>query len=132
MKHREIKDSDVTSEQWQRARDVFEAAMEVNPTERAAYLAEACHDDEWVRAEAQALLAAYEAAGDFIEEPAFANVAGLSMDDSPISAMGRRIGPYQIVCEIGRGGMGVVYLAVRADDEYHRQVAIKLARSGER
>jgi len=100
------------------------------PAERAAYLAKACQD-EWVRAEAQALLAAYEEAGDFIEEPAFAKVAGLSIDDTLTSAIGRRIGPYQIVREIGRGGMGVVYLAVRADDEYHRQVAIKFAWPGQ-
>ncbi|MEK6407385.1 MAG: serine/threonine-protein kinase [Acidobacteriota bacterium] len=130
MKQSEIKDSDVTSKQWRRARDVFEAANEMAPAERAVYLAEACHDDEWVRDEAQALLVAYEAAGDFIEEPAMARVAGLPMNALLTSAIGRRIGPYQIVREIGRGGMGVVYLAVRADDEYHRQVAIKLAWPG--
>jgi len=105
--------------------------MDMRPAERAAYLAEACRDDEWVRAEAQALIVAYEAAGDFIEEPAFAKVAGLSMDAPLTSAIGRRLGPYQIARELGRGGMGVVYLAVRADDEYHRQVAIKLAWPGQ-
>ena len=130
MKHSEINDSDVTSEQWRRARDVFDAAREMTPSERAAYLAEACPDDEWVRAEVQSLLVAYEAAGDFIEEPAIARVATLSMEPLLTSAVGRCIGPYQIVREIGRGGMGVVYLAVRADDEYHRQVAIKLAWPG--
>lgn len=130
MKQSEINDRDVTSDQWRRARDVFDAAREMTPTERAAYLAEACPDDEWVRDEAQALLVAFEAAGDFIEEPAIARVATLSMEPLLTSAVGRCIGPYQIVREIGRGGMGVVYLAVRADDEYHRQVAIKLAWPG--
>jgi WD40 repeat protein/serine/threonine protein kinase len=123
--------SDVISDHWQRVRDAFEAAREMAPAERAAYLAEACHDDGLVRAEAQALLFAYEAAGDFIEEPAMAKVVGLLRDAPVASATGRRIGPYEIVREIGRGGMGVVYLAVRADDEYHRQVAIKLAWPGE-
>jgi non-specific serine/threonine protein kinase/serine/threonine-protein kinase len=44
--------------------------------------------------------------------------------------VGRRIGPYQIVREIGHGGMGAVYLATRADDQYRKQVAIKLIRHG--
>lgn len=90
-----------------------------------------CQDDEWVRIEAQALLVAYEAAADFIEKPAMSKVAGLLTDAPLISVVGRRIGPCEIVREIGRGGMGVVYLAVRADDEYHRQVAIKLAWPGQ-
>lgn len=126
MTQSEIEDSDVTSDHWQRVRDAFEAARERAPAERAAYL-EACHDDGLVRAEAQALLFAYEAAGDFIEEPALAKVAGLSMDPPLTSAVGRRIGPYQIVREIGRGGMGVVYLALRDDEVYQKLVAIKLA-----
>ena len=42
---------------------------------------------------------------------------------------GRRLGPYLLVREIGHGGMGAVYLGVRADDEYHKQVAIKVIRS---
>ncbi|HYV04257.1 MAG TPA: serine/threonine-protein kinase, partial [Blastocatellia bacterium] len=118
----------MTSDHWQRVRDVFDAAKELAPAERAAYLAEACHDDDGVRAEAQALLDAHEAAGDFIEQPAMAKVAGLAMDAQPPSAPGRRIGPYQIVREIGRGGMGVVYLAFRDDKAYQKLVAIKLAR----
>ena len=117
----------MTSDHWQRVRDVFDAAKEMASAERAAYLAEACHDDEGVRAEAQALLDAHEAAGDFIEQPAMAKVAGLALGEPPASAKGRRIGPYQVVREIGRGGMGVVYLAFRDDEEYQKLVAIKLA-----
>jgi len=131
VKQTEIKDTEVTSDLWQRIRDVFEAAKEMAPADRDAYLAEACRDDEFVRAETQALLVAFEAAGDFIEAPAMSKVAGLSTDGPLTSAAGRRIGAYEIVREIGRGGMGVVYLAVRADDEYHRQVAIKLAWPGQ-
>ncbi len=121
----------MTSDHWQRIRDVFEAAKEMAPTDRVSYLAEACRDDELVRAEVQALIVASEAAGDFIESPAMSKVAGLSTDGLLTSAAGRRLGSYEIVREIGRGGMGVVYLAVRADDEYHRRVAIKLAWPGQ-
>jgi WD40 repeat protein/serine/threonine protein kinase len=116
----------LTFERWQRVRNIFDAAKEMEPAERPAFVAEACQGDEWVRTEAQALLVAFEEAGDFIEQPAAAELAGLSPDVIRASAVGRRIGAYQIVREIGRGGMGVVYLAVRADDEYQRQVAIKL------
>ncbi|HXF39185.1 MAG TPA: serine/threonine-protein kinase, partial [Blastocatellia bacterium] len=117
----------MTSDHWQRVRDVFDAAKEMAPAERAVYLAEACHDDD-ARAEVKALLDAHEAAADFIEQPAMAKVSGLAMDAQPPSAPGRRIGPYQIVREIGRGGMGVVYLAFRDDEAYQKLVAIKLAR----
>ena len=117
----------MTYEPWRRVRDVFDAAKEMAAGERPAFLAQACHGDEWVRREAEALLAAFEEAGAFIEEPAAAKLAGLPSESIGASLIGRRIGAYRIVREIGRGGMGVVYLAVRGDDEYQKQVAIKLA-----
>src|SRR5437660_10703694 len=52
------------------------------------------------------------------------------MPDSQHTIVGRRIGPYQVIREIGHGGMAVVYFAVRADDQYRKSVAIKLVRPG--
>ena len=83
-----------------------------------------------MRAEVESLIDSYERAGDtFLEERAI-DVAGLAdaVGDKPLD--GQRIGPYQIVEEIGHGGMGVVYRAVRADDQFRKEVAIKVVRGG--
>src|SRR5262249_44194965 len=65
--------------------------------------------------------------GDFIEEPALDITQALA-DGEPM--VGRRIGSYQVLRPIGRGGMGAVYLAGRADDQVRKQVAIKLVKRG--
>jgi len=100
------------------------------PVERTAYLLEACRDNDWAREQAQLLLVAYDSAGNFIEKPAAPRAAGLSALSDVPSVIDRRIGPYRMMREIGRGGMGVVYLAYRADKEYLKLVAIKLVRPG--
>lgn len=120
----------MASEQWQLVRDLFEGAKEMAPGERTAYLVEACGENDWARAQARVLLVAYDSAGDFIETCAVARAAGLSFGSDETSAEYQRIGPYRMVREIGRGGMGVVYLAFRADEEYLKLVAIKLVRPG--
>lgn len=120
----------MASEQWQLVRDVFEGAKEMAPGERTAYLVEACGENDWARAQTRALLVAYDSVGDFIETSVVARADGLSFSSDEASAEGRRIGPYRIMREIGRGGMGVVYLAFRADEEYLKLVAIKLVRPG--
>src|SRR5205085_1986310 len=83
-----------------------------------------------IRAQVEYLLACDEQANDFIETPVLSLAAQVfeAQDSEPIE--GNRIGAYKILREIGRGGMGTVYLAVRDDDEYERQVAIKLIKRG--
>lgn len=120
----------MASEQWQLVRDLFEGAKELAPVERTVYLGEAGGDNEWARAQAQALLVAYDSAGSFIDKPALTRVAGLPTLSAEVNVPGCRVGPYQMVREIGRGGMGVVYLAFRADKEFLKLVAIKLVRPG--
>jgi len=67
---------------------------------------------------------------DFLREPALITHANL-LEPSPVDSwLGRRLGPYRLIEEIGQGGMGAVYRAVRADDQYQKQVAIKLVRTG--
>lgn len=118
----------MTPERWQRIDQLLDDALELEPCERAGFLDKACASDGELRAEIESLLAASELSGKFIESP-FLFTADLKDDDS-ISLAGQSLGPYRLLREIGRGGMGVVYLADRDDDEFKKQVAIKLVQPG--
>lgn len=118
----------MTMEDWQQVRDLFDEVKELDTGARAARLA--ATGDERVGAEVRKLLTALAEAGEFIERPA-AVVLGSVPEVLPEPMVAnRRIGPYQMLREIGRGGMGVVWLATRADDAYQKQVAIKLVWPG--
>jgi serine/threonine protein kinase/Flp pilus assembly protein TadD len=120
----------MTAEQWEKIKELFEAALERDGSQRAAFLDGACASDPSLRAEIEALIASHEQAGSFMAEPALEPGTKLFADDGAESLVGRRIGPYKILREIGQGGMGTVYLAARADDEYQKQVAIKIVKRG--
>jgi len=130
----------MTPERWKQVEELFQAALDVPRDERPRFIAEAGAGDDALRKQVEALVAQYEEAGDFIEAPAFAG-GGFNpgseafrtrqpaeVEDDPMA--GTRVGAYRIVREIGRGGMGAVYLAVRADSEYQKRVAIKLVKRG--
>ncbi len=120
----------MTPERWERIKKVFEAALERPPDQRAAFLAEVCAGDDHLRTELESLLSSYEEAGSFIEMPALA-AAAESLGEEPGAFEARqRIGPYKLIREIGHGGMGEVYLAVRADEQFQKRVALKLIRHG--
>ena len=114
---------------WDEVREVVDAVLELRVEERAGYLDQACPDPA-VRRYVESLIVSYDQAGNFLDEPALASLAKPLGEDEAESRVGRRIGPYQVIEEIGEGGMGTVYRAVRADDQYQQQVAIKLVRSG--
>ena len=121
----------MTPERWQEIRAVFEQAEMQIENERARYLDAACKGDAGLRNEVESLLAAAaRAGGEFLGSP----VAGLMQqlpEEEPHSArIGRRVGAYKIIAEIGHGGMGEVYRAVRIDGQFDQQVAIKLVRLG--
>ncbi len=115
---------------WERVKDVFSSALERDRAARQPFLDQACAGDPELRAEVQSLLDAHEHTGDFIEVPAAQQTLGLEADPQPASWIGRRVGSYRIVAEIGRGGMSEVFRGVRADDEYHKEVAVKVLRPG--
>ncbi|MCA1624215.1 MAG: protein kinase [Acidobacteria bacterium] len=124
------------SGKWQKIEEVFEAVIELPPAKREAYLAEVCNGDDDLRHEVEQLLTADEQASDFIESPILGGntLAGFLPDKIEDSVaphfIGRRIGAYELVRELGRGGMGAVFLARRADDEFRKQVAIKVIKRG--
>ncbi|MDB6088807.1 MAG: ppkA [Gammaproteobacteria bacterium] len=116
-------------DRWQRVKEIFCAALEREPGERAAYLADQCAGEMELQTEIQSLLEAHAQANDFIERPAAREHPGLDEPEPP-AWTGRRLGVYRIVSEIGRGGMSVVYKAVRDDDDFHKEVAVKVLRRG--
>ncbi len=107
--------------------DVFCAALELaSPTERAAYLDQACGDDLDARRRVERLLAAHSQAGSFLgAEPSI--VAATT--DLPTQAIGKVIGPYKLLQQLGEGGMGTVFMAEQTRP-VQRKVALKVIKAG--
>jgi serine/threonine protein kinase/Tfp pilus assembly protein PilF len=99
---------------------LFAELVDVSSDERAARLA---RSDPATRREVEALLAAHHAAGSFLLEPARREAS-----ESPVGARGERVGAWRLIEEIGRGGMGTVWLAERADGAYAQRAALKRVR----
>ncbi len=93
------------------------------------FWSQTCGSDIELLAQVRSLLDAHESSLGFIERPAVER-AGLAQPFEPWDWHGRRLGNYRIVSELGRGGMSHVYKAVRDDDQYYKEVAIKLLRPG--
>lgn len=113
----------------QRVNQIFDDAVELTEPERTRFLERECAGERELRAEVESLLASDAAASEFIEEPILSIPPEL-FPDTTTDLAGKQIGPYRILREIGRGGLGVVYLAQRADDAYRKEVAIKVIRRG--
>lgn len=110
------------AERWLAAKRIFQEAHERDEEARGAYLEQACGGDEALRADVAALLTAHAEAGDRFEAPPLDTI----FDESAPT----RLGSYRVVRELGRGGMGTVYLAVRQGDELEQQVAVKVIKRG--
>lgn len=108
------------AERFRQIRNLFDAAMEREPQTRPAFLQEACHGDEDLLVEVGRLLAAQGEPTGWIDE-------GL-LGQQPQRLEGRRIGPYEILRQLGEGGMGSVYLAARVDGAFRKLVALKIVR----
>jgi eukaryotic-like serine/threonine-protein kinase len=108
---------------WTTVAGLFEAALEQNPGERAAFLREACVGNEALRQEVESLLAHASGAKDFLERPAL-DLVGRQPSEQPPSLVGRQFGTHRIIGRLGSGGMGEVYRA--HDSKVGRDVAIKI------
>jgi serine/threonine protein kinase/tetratricopeptide (TPR) repeat protein len=119
---------------WIRVESALDEALGRPTGERVAWLVTLGQTDPELRREVERLLGALDASPGFLERSAAAMVPDLvatSLDEAPAApAPAGAIGPYRIVRELGRGGMGSVYLAERGDGEYRRLVAIKVVRAG--
>lgn len=110
-------------ERWKQIDELFQAALDREPSQRAAFLEQACDGDETLRQEVESMLASDEQAQSFIEKPAVEDAADLLVNQTTQSKVGWTIGPYKITGALGEGGRGEVYLA--EDTRLARQVAIK-------
>lgn len=115
----------MTPEAWQRIKAVVGDALEREPQDRDAFVAKACGDDIGLRREVESMLARPFGPLDRCAERL--SEARLGQREA---IAGTRLGAYELLCEIGRGGMGAVYLGRRADEEFEQQVAIKILKRG--
>ena len=121
-----MSDSRPESTRWEQVRRLFDEASGLSAANREACL-EAAVDQDVVR-EVRALLDANDRAVTFLEAPALLDAGDVIVDGEQSLWIGRRLGAYRIVREIGDGGMGRVFLAERADALFEKKVAIKIVR----
>jgi serine/threonine protein kinase len=117
----------VTSERWQQIKSVLTGAMEVAAGDaRHAYLDGQCGADADLRARVESLLAQAPNGFDDLAE----QIGFLQSERQQETPGSRRLGAYELLREIGRGGMGTVWLACRADQQFDKLVAVKLLKRG--
>src|SRR5215510_10347758 len=112
------------SDRWQEIEKICQSALELEESQRRAFLEQACAGDEKLRQEVESLLK-FDKRGDrFIEQPALEAAARMIAQEKPESLLGQQVGSYQIQSLLGAGGMGVVYKG--QDVRLKRSVAIKV------
>ena len=120
----------VTPERWQRVREVFEHVSELEPVAQRSFLERVRDDDGELHAEVASLLAAHAAPEAAIDRSAVEYLPPGALEPDLEDWHGRRIGAYELLTCLGRGGMGEVWRARRADTHYDKEVAVKLVRIG--
>ena len=116
----------MNSNEWQQIKGIFNQAFDLSENERAEFLKQV---DKNLGSKVQKLFQAYEKADSFIVESALVDI-GLVEEIDTDFYLGKQIDDYKILSEIGQGGMGTVYLAVKTDETFDKKVAIKLIKRG--
>ena len=116
----------MTPTRWQQVKAIVADALEIEPPERSSFVRHACAGDTVLEAEVELLLRQ-----DASEIDGSANDSALrARSDGDSHSVGGQVGAYELVRELGRGGMGTVWLAKRADQQFEKLVAIKLLKRG--
>lgn len=121
------------AERWARIGAILDAVLAADAAERGRVLDMHCGGDAALRAEVEHLLGLQTLADARLEAPAWAGALAAGADDAAVApdhVAGERVGPWRLIEEIGRGGMGTVWRAERADGAYELEVALKLIRRG--
>jgi serine/threonine protein kinase len=115
----------MTPARFQEIRGLFEAALRIDPDQRPGWLREACKGDTELYLRVEELLLADRLVGEGVVTISLT----VAKDETALPNIeGRQFGHYQLIREVGRGGMGTVYLARRTDDVFSKEVALKLLR----
>lgn len=118
----------VDDDRWLKINQAFFAVMDVAPEQRSQLLSQLCADDPSLLEEVASLVSAdRHARGAFLQQPC-CDIYQQWLDARRHPLEGRELGPYRVLRKIGHGGMAEVYLAERCDNEYRKQVAIKIIR----
>ena len=115
------------TDRWNLIEEIFQGALERPLPERHDFVIRACGDDSELRSEVESLLASDRDAAAVLGSLVAGDLRNM-VDAAALSEAGLRLGPYRLVRELDSGGMGVVYLGVRSDDQYFQIVAVKMMR----
>lgn len=120
----------IDPERWQTVERLFHQALEMPGPDRATWLEKSCGADAELRAEVESLLSSdSDQPHEFLEKQVATAIVATAKELDQ-EKLPRRVGPYRLLERIGRGGMGTVYLAERADGEFHKRVALKMVQPG--
>lgn len=120
----------MNTSRWEQIKEIFNAASELPEAEREGFLVRECESDSELLEEMRSLFGAFNEYDGSIDAPVFRSVSSFVDAGNGNTYVGKLAGAYRIESELGRGGMGTVYLASRADSEFDKKVAVKLIKRG--
>ena len=121
----------MTPERWQEIKEILATALDLAPAERSVYLDRIYAADSSLRSDIEPLVSSEKRLRHGFLGEADRAVAARTLAAPEVSWVGKRVGPFKVVEQIGAGGMGQVYRAFRADDVYRKEVALKFVRAAQ-
>jgi eukaryotic-like serine/threonine-protein kinase len=115
-----------SAERWKQIKEIFDEAVELPSVERAQYLESVCQGDLDLREAVEKMLVIDDESSTFLEESPLEILEKSNQEE----LTNQHLGSYKLLKEIGRGGMGAVFLAERNDKEFEKKVAIKIVKRG--